>query len=260
MSAGSLSAEQVFDLRKLQTDDMLIRAGEMVNAPKEGTYEGAGVSHTLNAQMERQASQGVLTKTAEFQRLASWTRKAMNEGWMGGDLDQLLNARWSSEVLREAAPELRELRARHEGLAGNVYVDAAAYASTTGTQGCKAASATHRTNQVRRVLAMSRCGSCVHRQAMLDGTGHCSVYNKPLIKASDLGPDRLKVIQDEAIKLSNASDAEITGSLFTSRHTSLVSEFGLQASMDVSLNDTPTVEKLGELLFDGLYVNTREDD
>lgn len=257
MASGDLSSRQVFELRKLDTDDMLIRAAEMIAAPKQQTYEGSGLVQTQDAQMERQASRGT-TKTAEFKRLASWARRAMNEGWMGNDLTQLIQARWSPQVLSAAAPELRQLRAKHEGLAGNVYVDAAAYASPTGDKGCKEASAKHRTNQVPRVLGMSRCGSCIHKKALPDGMLHCSIYNKPLIGAAELEGAPLNVIQDEAIRLSNASDAEVVGSLFTDPNTSIVEQFGLTSSMDVSLENTPSVEKLGEVLFGGIQLG--EDD
>jgi len=257
LASGDLTSRQVYELRKLGTDDMLKRASEWVSAPKTGTYEGAGLAVKKGAELSRKEGSGT-TKTAEFERLALWTRRAMNEGWMGKDLDQLIQARWNTDLLRKAAQDIRELRAQHEGLAGHVYVDAAAYASPTGYTGCKEAASKHRTNQVKRVLAMGRCGSCVHKKAMLDGSGHCSVYNKPLIEAAALEGVDLRALQEEAIKGANASDAEATASLFTNQHTSIVSEFGLVANMDVTLDNTPDIEKLGELLFDGILLNVGE--
>lgn len=178
----------------------------------------------------------------EFFALLRFASREMNEGMMGNNLTSMLGIRFTPELLKAAKPLLDDLRAAHEGLAGTVYVDASAYASPTGVKGCEEGALKHRTNQVKTVLAMPRCGGCVHARE-----GMCSLYGKPLIQApSDVMRD-VKATQRKMLSMANASDAEVTGSYFNP------GEFSLSSPMDdIDLVEQTSTEKLGEIMFGGL--------
>jgi hypothetical protein len=56
--------------------------------------------------------------------------------------------------------------------------------------------------------------------------------------------------QKEMIRLANANDSEQTASLFVNNYNH--NEFNLTASEEVSLNEAPSNELLGDILFGGL--------
>lgn len=179
---------------------------------------------------------------SEYFALLKFATREMNEGVAGQTLTAMMDVRFTPELLKAAAPLLNELRATHEGLAGSVYVDASAYASNSGVKGCEAGALKHRANQVKTVLAMPRCGGCIHNRE-----GNCGLYNKPLINAaSDVVAD-VRGTQKRMLQLADASDHEVVGSYFSP------SEFNLGSQMDnLDLIDEAPTEKLSSILFGGL--------
>lgn len=220
-------------------------------------YEGtafeavtASVSETPDFNEEQKmvlaAAKASGIKASEFWGLLRWARRQMTEGMMGRDFDQMLRSWWSKPVRQAAKHLLGQLREQHEGLSGNIYVDASAYASPTGAKGCEEGALKHRANTIPVVLEMPRCASCIHVRVMKDGRRRCGVYNKFL--ASEPPVDDPKAVQSEAIRMANASDAEVTASLFNPNEFNLQSQF----DGDLTLDNTPSIEKLGEILFGGL--------
>ena len=184
----------------------------------------------------------------DYIALLKFAAKEMNEGLMGDTLTEMLNVRFTPQLLKAAEPLLNELRSKHEGLAGTIYVDASLYATPTGVTGCEKGALKHRANQVKTVLAMPRCGGCVHARE-----GRCSVYNKPLIASPDEVLTDVTATQKQMLHMANASDAEVTGSLFNP------SEFNLGTQMDeLELSVQTSTEKLGEVLFGGLLMGEDE--
>lgn len=181
-------------------------------------------------------------KVAEFKQLASWLRQQMSEGVAGGELDTLLRVRFASPLRKAAEPMVTALRKEHEGLSGFLYVDAAAYASPTGTTGCEAAAPKHRANQVKFVKAMDRCSGCVFANA----NGVCRKYGKELLHKL---PSDAQAFRAAMLKMADAPDHELTASLFDP------SEYALQGNLDVSLDSAPSSKELGDVLFgDGLHL------
>ena len=177
-----------------------------------------------------------------------WSRRALNEGSMGDEFDTLLKLKFAKDVRTAAKKELQALRDEHEGLAGNLYVDASAYASKSGTTGCDKGAARHRGNGVRNVLAMDRCNGCVFANIKTDGSTVCQKYNKNLM--DKLPAEDTRAIQREAIRLANASDAERTASLFADTYDP--GEFNLSNDMDdFDYSFTPS-ENLSGIWFEGM--------
>lgn len=163
-------------------------------------------------------------------RLLRWARRQMSDGFVGRNLDHLIQAKFSPTVRTASAQALSEIRARHEGLSGKLYVDAEAYASDRGASGCEAGALTHRASSVPSVLQMPRCGTCVHRKVKANGTPACSVYRKPLITE----PERSEELEDQRrrlIRLSDGTDAEQTAALFVNNYDP--NEFKLDQSASV---------------------------
>ncbi len=180
----------------------------------------------------------------EYFALLKFASKEMNEGMMGQNLTAMMGVRFTPELLRAAAPLISELRQQHEGLAGTVYVDASAYATGTGAKGCEAGALKHRANQVKTVLAMSRCGGCIHASE-----GTCNIYGKPLIGSASEVVGDTAAVQQRMLYLADAPDGEVTASLFTP------SEFNLQAATDnFDLSDLGSTDKLSEIMFGGLIL------
>jgi len=180
----------------------------------------------------------------EIQGMLRWALQKMNEGLAGSDLDALLSARFSKASRKVASTDLRDLRAQHEGLAGFLYVDAVAYATKTGMAGCEKGATQHRANAIPTVMQMDRCVSCTRRNAKADGTPVCQVYNKPLVTASDLPVDDIKAYQQKSIKAADASDAELTASLFAPVHEQ--AEYNLHGvtADEIGFDDSPDAEDL----------------
>ncbi|MDB4278169.1 hypothetical protein N9917_01065 [Deltaproteobacteria bacterium] len=213
---------------------------------KAAAYEGPKFQpsqlETPEAKPTRKAMTGLL----------KWALQKMNEGVAGSDLDALMRARFGGPTRKAASADLKELRASHEGLAGHLYVDAAAYASQNGTKGCEKGGLRHRANVVPTVLAMDRCQGCAMRNKKADGTPVCSTYNKPLITAAELPTDDIKAYQKQSIRSADASDAELTASYFAPSYDQ--SEFSLHnaAGDGIDFSEAPTNEELGHIVFGGM--------
>lgn len=174
------------------------------------------------AHMEANQTAGVDGESIrQVESMVRWTRQKMSEGMTGRDLSDLMAGRWSETLIKAASTQLVQIRKKHEGLAGHLYVDAAAYASSKGITGCEKSASLHRANGIPTVLEMSRCGSCTARNEQEDGTAYCQKYNKPLVDSAPV--DDPRGFQAEQIRLANASDAEVTAALFTNP----AAEFGL---------------------------------
>ena len=242
-------------LSKMSPAEMIAAADSLVMARNSATtsdYEGQVVAaapqsrpakKTLDNHTTRLASIAKKTghKASEIKSALDWSRRLMSEGVAGKDFDDTLRARFSGPLIKAASPLIKEARATHEGLAGFLYVDAAAYASPDGTKGCKKGALKHRTNGLKYVLAMDRCGSCTFANA----DGFCSKYNKKLVDAAPVKD--VAAYQRKSIQLADAPDQEITASLFNP------SEFNLQSQLDgeVDLEDNATAEVLSDILFGG---------
>jgi hypothetical protein len=221
--------------------DPLIR-----NQQAQGTrvYAGTEVAHTPT----RQASEA---NPLEVRRLLRWAKQKLTEGTAGQLFDTLLGHRFAQEIKDAAKSALADLRQAHEGLSGFVYVDASAYATPNGVQGCEKGAMKHRANAIPTVLAISACDTCVFKQAKADGTGVCQVYNKRLV--SSVPVEHPKEYQREQIRLANGGDAERVASLFAPQYTNDF-QLGKDSELDnLVVSDTPEIEKLGEVLFGGMY-------
>jgi len=244
-----LLASDEIPLASKLLDPVLARTGaleEVMTTPKD--YEGV--------HFERAANEGPKVAPGpgfrEADRLLRWARQQMSEGFAGRDLDKLLEGRFASSVRTAASSAIRSLRAKHEGLSGQVYVDAEAYASKTGTAGCEKGALRHRANQIPTVMQMDRCGSCIHRVAKADGTPVCSTYNKRLVASIAEVVENPKAYQKEALRLANGTDAENTAAMF---NTYDPSEFGLGEEGeldDLVLEDAPSDEEVADVFFGGM--------
>lgn len=203
-------------------------AGSVTKAPKLGAEE--------RRILKAASVSGI--KAQEFRALVRWARQKMTEGSVGQQLDQLLSAHFSPPLLKAASSTIKDLRAKHEGLAGHLYVDAAAY-NTKGISGCKTGAAIHRANgNISFVLPMAKCASCTKRNDM----GVCSVYNKKLISCL---PKNAKKIQRETIAGANTPEEANLGNSYDR------TEFGLSSIVadGFDLNDAPSSEQLGDVSF-----------
>lgn len=189
------------------------------------------------------AARSARVKPGEISTMLRWARIQMNEGTIGKELDSLLRARFATPVLAAAEPFIEEVRNAHEGLSGHLYVDVEAYASATDVRGCEAGAQIHRRNGLKFALAMDRCGACAFNKG-----GSCQKYKKALVEAPPV--EDATAYQVEAIRMANASDYEVTSSLF-SQNTYQPEEYGLgnNAMDDINLNASMEVEALGSVLW-----------
>lgn len=189
----------------------------------------------------------------EVRGVVRWARQKMSEGNAGNQLDELLNMRFSPRVLAAAQQAVQEAREAHEGLAGHLYVDASAYATERGTKGCESGADQHRANPLKAVLQMDRCATCSLRNAGSDGNPRCQTYKKTLIAA--LTKEEARTIQANNIRMANAPDQEVTASLFGNRFDQQEFRLGSGEMDNISVGDSPDVEKLGGFLFGGLLIS-----
>lgn len=210
-------------------------------------YEAAQMGRRATPEMPESekamhlAAQTSGIKVAEFNLLSTWLRQQMSDGMAGNDLTALMELRFASPLRVAGEGMVQALREEHEGLAGYLYVDAAAYASKTGTAGCEKAALKHRANAIRYVRAMDRCSSCVFANA----NGVCTKFGKQLM--TEL-PKNAAEFQAKMIQQADAPDQEITASLFNTQ------EFGLRSSMNVEVDEPAVTEDLGKVLFDGMHL------
>lgn len=265
MTAGLLTVEEAKKAASQKTPSAQMKvAAEFIGAAwsrkhnpppaqKAADYTGpafevaqqAPAQRTLSAHEKRvfEAAQQSGHQVGELKRLLKWAQIKMSEGSAGKELNALLRARFTGSLITAGEDLLRELRAQHEGLAGRLYVDASAYASSVGADGCERGALVHRANQLKYVLAMARCASCTHARG-----GVCEKYGKKLTASAPV--DDPKAYQKEALRMADASDAEVTASYFAPVHNP--GEFDLTDPMtNFDLGEAPSNESLGEILFDG---------
>lgn len=189
----------------------------------------------------------------EMRRAARWVRQQMSEGFAGPDLDELVRVRLDQRVA--SSRPVARARELHEGLAGHLYVDAAAYASKDGTAGCEEGALKHRANGLKYVLAMDRCDGCVFKNA----NGTCQKYNKRLV--DEVPRDRLASFRRRMIATHEMSDQEETASIFADNdvrsalNPNPVDEFGLHnAMLDDVESEAPQHETIDGIFFGGFEV------
>ena len=186
---------------------------------------------------------------ASAESVEKWVRQKMAEGNMGKDLDTLLQTKYASEVLDHYGEKIGKLRKAHEGLSGQVYVDAKAYDTPNGVTGCDQGALHHRANTIPAVLEMDKCSSCVFKNA----DGYCQKYNKPIVASVELlGIDNPRKYQKESIRLANSSDSERTASLFTNNYDE--NEFSLTTNDELEIDEDQTPQALTDVLFGGFEV------
>ena len=189
------------------------------------------------------------TLLASAESVEKWVRQKMAEGNMGRDLDTLLQTKYASEVLDHYGEKIGSLRKAHEGLSGQVYVDAKAYDTPNGVTGCDQGALQHRANTIPAVLEMDKCSSCVFKN--VDGV--CQKYNKPIVASVELlGIDNPRKYQKESIRLANSSDSERTASLFANNYDH--NEFSLTTNDELEIDDEQTPQALADVLFGGFEV------
>ena len=232
IASGQISAEQAEEARRASDTvrDFVKRISDFIiaNQVKTGSYDGDGQNASYrydpgydhNWSKIHQAAHSRISREEKF--VLSKLRNWMTEGFAGNTLDELIKTSFAPDVRERNASLIRTARDTHEGLSGHLYVDADSYASKTGTSGCDQGALKHRTNNVKFVLSMERCGSC----AFANADGICSKYNKPLV--ASLPEGNVKAFQKEMIRLANAPDAELTANLFAPTYDP--DEFGLDNS------------------------------
>jgi len=217
-------------------------------AKKAKQYEGPVVEQNVVVRGVKKATDLLAVKYSSTIR---WIRQAMSEGFAGRDLDALVERRFTASSLDQAKELIGQTRQAHEGASGFIYVDAGAYASERGVAGCEEGAMKHRANAIRTLLAMERCASCAHARVLEDGTPKCGTYNKVLANPSDFGAS-LERVKKANIRTANASDAEVTASMFAKEFDP--SEFSLHnAAMNgFDIAPLPEHEKMGEIALGGL--------
>ena len=229
----------------------LLRETRALVEPDRTPTRYAGVKYATH--VTEKAASGVSPSTV--QSVVGWVRRAMNEGFAGNDLDALVEKRFAADVLDAAREKVAAVRREHEGGAGFVYVEAAAYATADGVKGCEQGALKHRANQVKTLLAIpNKCDSCVHARTLEDGTQRCALYNKVLVSRDDFGAT-LDTLKQANIRAANMDDQATTASLFAPTYNE--GEFSLHnASLDgFSLTAFPENNKVSEVAFGGLVVH-----
>lgn len=226
-------------------DPILVQGG-FFEKEVHTSYEGPVLQEAAPQKHVAQAS------PREISAVVRWAQKQMNEGFVGEELDDLLSHRFPLPILKAASAPLRQVRETHEGVAGHLYVDAAAYASTKGTKGCEEGALRHRTNGLKILLAMKRCENCVFKNA----ESVCQKYNKTLVH--EVPSEAATEFRRKVLAMHRRSDAEDTASLFSLPEvlpTTDVSEYGLHnaALDDVDSHDVEH-QSLEGIFFGGFEV------
>jgi len=213
---------------------------EIAKPKKTASYQGQQYSAHVSAK-EVVSEQ----EDPTWKKMASWIRTQMSEGMMGRSLDTMIETRFSSELLDAHGSRIASLRAKHEGLSGQLYVDAQVYGMKK--EGCDAGAGQHRANTIPAVLAFEKCEGCVYKNA----NSVCQKYNKPVVtKVAELIED-VKQYQKESIRLANASDSEKTASLFNNYDASEYSLTADEGVIDFSEVESEAPSKLASVLFGG---------
>jgi len=192
-------------------------------------------------------------RPAEVNGMIRWVREELNAGWMGRELDGLLRARFAKPLLKAASGMIQNLRDQHEGLAGQLYIDAATYGDKRGVKGCEEGALKHRTNDIPYVLRMAACDSCVH----CNQHEKCNKYGKELVSLEDFNSKDLRSYQQESIRMADAPDAEKTASIFAPVEDP-ASEWGLRNDNLENFSyygeeeDPDEIGDLGSIAFSGM--------
>lgn len=224
--------------------------------PTAQTEEYRGASFQVHQEHRRTAHvEKISQEELAIRKMTRWARQQMTEGTVGKTLTALLKTKFAPPFLKKAKAQLDQVRKAHEGLSGHLYVDAGAYASPTGTNGCDDGGLKHRANQLKFVMAMDRCGSCAFATRTANGTPVCQKYNKEII--SEL-PDGSAEYQQESIRMADASDAEQTASLFASCYDP--SEFNLANSEldNFAFDEMANTETISDVFFGGMEIDDDE--
>lgn len=157
-------------------------------------------SATMESQhIDRIASAAGVTPI-EVKTCFDWLAVEMNHGLAGRNLDAALNRSFSPRLLQAAAQDIADLRHKHEGLAGHLYIDAATYGAERGVRGCDEGAAQHRQSGVPYVLKMAACDGCTFKNPH----GMCRKYAKPLVEGFD--PAELDAFRSETLRKANGFD------------------------------------------------------
>lgn len=240
VGAGFLTERDVERLSSIADPHAFTKkAFAMASEPAEvREYQGDETRHIeTKKSSEKQASE---------MKVSRWLRQKMTEGTAGGVLDTLLKARFSEPTLISLSSLIKSLRDTHEGVSGHAYVDVGAYV-TEGIEGCDKGALQHRVNQLPAALMVDKCTKCV-----FNSEGTCQKYNKVLIMSPADIIENIPSYQKEMIRLANTSDSERTASLFVNNYEA--GEFNLQQESDFDLDDAPSAEVLGDVLFGGFEV------
>lgn len=242
---GHVTVEEVTKLTKNKrtASSKLQAIVDYVNnkANKSAEYKGAEfVPH-------QPKTASVSVKDPNLIKVSSWLRSKMTEGSVGNEIDQMMRARFSSELIENYSDEISETRKAHEGLSGHIYVDSEVYMTDKGSTGCDKGALVHRANNIPTVLKSANCGTCVFNSG-----GSCQKYAKPLIASVSEVLEDANSYQKENIRLANGSDADRTASLFVNNYDP--SEFGLSSEGTFALNESASTEQLKDVLFGGFEV------
>lgn len=185
---------------------------------------------------------------------SAWLRRTMTEGFSGKNLDELIQHKFTDQVLAAGQQVISTVRQEHEGASGFLYVDVEAY-NHNNKQGCEDGALKHRTNNIPAVKGMDKCGSCVHNKKLADGTPVCGLFKKTILMDTQI-PDTLK---RQNIQNAEMDDFEVTASLFQSvdAPTYNPTEFGLHnANLDeIDITGITKDDKLASILFDGWIID-----
>jgi hypothetical protein len=216
-------------------------------------FEKESVALTVSEAIVKAASDAGV-QVAEVKGILRWAGQNMSEGFAGKELQDLLDHRFSKRVLGAASGLIAELRERHEGLAGFMYVDAEAYATSSGVAGCEKGATRHRANRIPSVLEMSRCASCTLSRTMEDGTRKCGTYNKQLVSPETIAEPEIQQIREANIRSTEMTDAERTASIFTDSSMYDPAEYNLRNAelTDLTLESFAETDTISQVSFGGL--------
>jgi hypothetical protein len=232
-------------------DPLIKKTGALKDTPAEARkYAGVPFTQHTGTAIAVQKH----ARDSEIGQMIRTARQQMSEGMAGKALTDFLRGRFARNVLSAGKERILMVRKAHEGLSGHIYVDAAAYASGSGLEGCEKGAARHRTNRIPAVLGISKCGSCIHKKATEDGTPVCSLYRKALVGSAPV--DDPQAYQRENIRLANGDDTVKTAALFANTYDP--DEFnlgGAGSELDnITFEDPPEEETTPDIIMDGMYI------
>ena len=187
----------------------------------------------------------------DLEAYIKWARLTLTEGLCGSEFDTLHQVRWASNIRTAGAEALQVLRDRHEGVSGHLYVDAAAYATASGTKGCVEGSLKNRANAVKFVLAFDRCNGCAFANRRANGTSVCQKYNKNLVTANQIPEEDRRSFQHRMISQANMTDHEATASLFSPVYDPGEYELTASQQIDEATIASAPIEPLQDIWFGG---------